>query len=45
MDTKTRVTLKIKSKEEILYTCPHNFKVNGKTYYSKWSKIKSVKTK
>lgn len=28
MDTKkTRVTLKkIKSKEEILYTCPHNFK-------------------
>lgn len=43
---KTRVTLKkLKAKKKYYIRVRTILKVNGKTYYSKWSKIKSVKTK
>ena len=43
---KTRVTLKkLKVKKKYYIRVRTILKVNGKTYYSKWSKIKSVKTK
>lgn len=43
---KTRVTLKkLKAKKKYYIRVRTILKINGKTYYSKWSKIKSVKTK
>lgn len=43
---KTRVTLKkLKSKKKYYVRIRTILKINGKTYYSKWSRIKSVKTK
>lgn len=43
---KTRIILKkLKAKKKYYIRVRTILKINGKTYYSKWSKIKSVKTK
>ena len=43
--TVSKAISKLKAKKKYYIRVRTILKINGKTYYSKWSKIKSVKTK